>query len=252
VAIQLGVREASVAYESAMRNVAPAGIGVCPTCHTFFDYVHHSECHGCGHHPSNARVVVPISYSEHLGQLHLALRAYKRDGSTTSRHHAVRLAGVLWRFLAAHEACVATAAGASGFELVTTVPSSYVERDEQPSNLRRMVEICKPVNGRYARALRPSGRVDPKDRAYDPQRYDATMAIPDAVLLIDDTWASGSHAEAAAAALKKGGAKTVAVVTIGLHVRRDWTAGGGRTIGQRLDDIPTPFDWETCAVHGPD
>ncbi|MGB6573885.1 MAG: hypothetical protein WBF20_19585, partial [Trebonia sp.] len=38
------------------------------------------------------------------------------------------------------------------------------------------------------------------------------------VLLVDDTWVSGASAQSAAAALKAGGARRVALVVIGRHV----------------------------------
>lgn len=53
-------------------------------------------CCPCGHQPDNLEV--PITYSEHFGQIHLALRNYK-DGSTDGirRHAAIRLVAFLWR-----------------------------------------------------------------------------------------------------------------------------------------------------------
>jgi orotate phosphoribosyltransferase len=44
-----------------------------------------------------------------------------------------------------------------------------------------------------------------------------TVARAD-VLLIDDTWVSGASAQSAAAALKAGGARRVALVVLGRHV----------------------------------
>src|ERR1700729_536191 len=93
------VDEASEAYERAMRNIAPPRQGICSVCWAFID-PSFTTCFRCGHQPDCLDVVVPISYSEHQGQLHTALRNYK-DGASSGirRNAAVRLAAILWRFL---------------------------------------------------------------------------------------------------------------------------------------------------------
>jgi orotate phosphoribosyltransferase len=65
------------------------------------------------------------------------------------------------------------------------------------------------------------------------------------VLLIDDTWTTGSGAQSAAAALRQAGAGPVAAVVIGRHVKRDW-----RENERRLRALAQPFDWSSCAWHG--
>ena len=80
---RLTVDEASVAYIRSMRNVLPADDpGVCRICRTFID-PDYNRCYACAHQPDNFDVVVPITYSEHLGQMHTALRSYK-DGRDKS------------------------------------------------------------------------------------------------------------------------------------------------------------------------
>src|ERR1700751_3660025 len=125
----LTVEEASRSYQQAMRSIALAGPGICGVCWGFVD-PDYGTCYRCGHQSDNLDVMVPITYSEHLGQIHLALRNYKDGGSAgIRRHDAVRLAAILWRFLEGHEECVAHAARVAAFDLVTTVPSSKPERD---------------------------------------------------------------------------------------------------------------------------
>lgn len=247
---QLTVHEAAATYASAMRNVLPDGDTViCSICRTFIDPIY-DRCFKCNGQPNMLDVVVPISYSEHLGQLHLALRGYK-DGYPQERRYAMpRLAAILWQFLAAHEPCVAAAAGVDAFALVTTVPSSKPEDDEQRSNFRTLVGWCDPIASRYERVLAATGDV-PTGRDYDACRYRATERLDGRdVLLLDDTWASGGHAQSAAAALRDAGARTVALVVIGRHLRRDWEVViGGPTCGELFDDLPKTFDWTVCTVH---
>src|SRR4051794_21695219 len=142
-----------------MRNVLPVDdIAICSTCRTFIDPVY-DRCYKCSGQPSMLDAVVPISYSEHLGQRHLALRSYK-DGLPQERNYAMpRLAAILWRFIGTHESCVAAAAGAAAFDLVTTVPSSTPDKDDARSNFRTIVTWCQPIAPRYERVLVATGDV---------------------------------------------------------------------------------------------
>ena len=63
------------------------------------------------------------------------------------------------------------------------------------------------------------------------------------VLLIDDTWTTGTNAQSAAATLKRAGAGPIAAVPIGRHLNRDWHKNDGRLRG-----ISRPFDWRRCAL----
>ncbi len=194
--------------------------------------------------------MVPITYSEHLGQIHLALRNYK-DGDSESirRHDAIRLAAILWRFLRDHEACVARAADVDDFDLVTIVPSSSPERDKQ-SPFAKLTGWIEPIKGRLHRTLEPTGEVEGRD--FDTNRFRAITDLSGrSVLLLDDTWATGGHAQSAANALIAAGAKKVALVVIGRHIRRDFepVRGSGEACGDLLDALPEDFNWATCAVH---
>ncbi len=248
----LRVDEASASYESAMRNPLAAGPGICEVCHTFID-PQYSRCYPCMHQHQWLDAVVPISYSEHGGQLHLALRGYKDGYSPAERGFATpRLAAILWYFLEAHERCVADAVGVDRFDVVTTVPSSTPERDEARGNLRWIVSTCEPINARFERVLRATGRV-PEGRDLAIERYRSERLLTgETVLLIDDTWTTGGHAQSAAAALKAAGATTVALVVIGRHVKPWWVPGPGpETVGELLGLLPKPFDWTSCVREEP-
>ena len=247
---KLTVDEASAAYESAMRNVLPGVAGsVCRVCGTWIGPPH-DTCYPCGHQPDQLDVVVPITYSEHLGQMHTALRNYKDGYSQAARAYAAtRLVAILWRFTDGHESCVARAAGVDAFDLVTTVPSSTPEGDERRSTLRAIVQACRPVSGRFERVLHATGRV-PSGRHYDADRYASTADLSGRkVLLIDDTWTAGGHAQSAGAALRAGGASYVALIAVGRHVRPEWEVTPGVTSGDLLARLPKKFDWTTCRVH---
>jgi len=235
-----------------MRNVRPAGAGICTLCHTFIDPAY-DRCYKCAVQPEMLDTVVPITYSEHLGQMHTALRGYK-EGPTQLQHYAMpRLASILWLFLEQHEPCIAASAAArkERFDVVVTVPSSTVARDESRGNLRWFVGTgCGATADRYERALTPTDRV-PSGREFNEERYEATRSVADMdVLLVDDTWATGGHAQSGGTALHAAGARSIGLVVIGRHVRPDWRpVADGPTCSQILSELQRAFDWDTCCVH---
>lgn len=217
---------------------SPGTAGVCTVCLTFtqgFD-----TCYACAHHERAADAVLPISYSPHLGQLHAALRGYKQ-GWASSERLTLELAAVLWRFLARHEICLARRTGVEKFPVVTTVPSSDVDRDAIHPLHTIVGRIVGYTAERFDRLLRPTG-VEVEKRAVDARRYEATRRLAgEDVLLIDDTWTTGASAESAAHVLKAAGAGVVAVVVIGRHIRENFENNA-----ERLRTLP-PFTWDRCA-----
>jgi predicted amidophosphoribosyltransferase len=234
------VREVTALYESFM--LAPVrGPGVCRTCLTFTDG--YSECYACANHPRWLDAIAPISYSVAHEQLHHALLSYKRLPGEAGRRLQIELAAVLWRFLETHERCLALEAGVREFDLVTTVPSTSAEPDDEHPLARIVSSLCGPTRERYEAVLARSP-APTREHDFDAEKFQATRMLPrPAVLLVDDTWTTGASAQSAAAALKRGGARTVAAVVIGRHLKRDW-----RENDSRIHRLSRPFDWETC-VH---
>lgn len=238
------VDEVSAPYANFMLNPAPPGRGVCRICWTFVEGSF-ATCYRCGHQPSLIDAVVPITYSPDRGQMHVALRGYK-DGVGKARQLFARdVLAVLWRFLRDHEPCVARAAGARrGFDVVTSVPSKTLAADNERGVFRDLLaDHCALTRDRYRRALLPTDRASGA-RTYEPDRYRATLPLDGkAVLMLDDTWTTGSTAQAAAHALRLAGAAPVALIVVGRHMGPDYADHGAR-----LRELPRPFDWATCAV----
>lgn len=240
------VDEVSAPYANFMRTPAPAGPDVCRICRTFTSG--YATCWRCGRQPDHLDAVLPITYAPSTEQMHLALRGYKDGPTAQVRDRFTReLLAVFWRFIGEHETCIADAAGAPAFELVTTVPSRTAQRDDARPRLRAIVgEYARPTRARYQRLLMPTD-LETDARVVDPDRYRATGTLEGAaVLLVDDTWTTGSSAQSAAAALRAAGASTIALVVIGRYINLDY-----EDHKQRLDGLPRGFDWETCAVHEP-
>ncbi len=236
------VRELSAPYENFMLS-PQRGPGVCTRCFNLTDG--YEYCYACTHQDAVLSAVSPISYSVANEQLHHALATYKRWTGPAARRLAVQLAAVLWRYLDAHEACLARAARVDNFRVVTTVPSGDLSRDgEHP--LRWIVgEAIRITRPRHERLLRRSSS-EATPRSFSPDRYAAERSLSgEAVLLIDDTWTTGASAQSAAAALKRAGAGVVAAVVIGRHVNRNWHEND-----RRLTALPR-FDWGRCALCAP-
>jgi predicted amidophosphoribosyltransferase len=219
------------------------GPDVCQVCFTFTDG--YERCYACAHSEPCLEAVAPVSYSIAREQLHHALASYKRLTGEVARRLRAELGAVLWRYLAQHERCVATATGVGAFELVTTVPSGDRDRDRQHS-LRTIVgELVDPTRARHERLLERSVAAVPQ-HAFDAEKFQPRRELHgETVLLIDDTWTTGASAQSAAASLKRAGAGPIAAVVIGRHLKREWHEND-----RRLRGITRPFDWSRCVFCG--
>jgi predicted amidophosphoribosyltransferase len=240
-------------YEAMLTHPLASGPGVCAVCHTAMA-VGRTTCHACSEtlaaYPDGvADVVVPISVAVRHGQLAAELWRYKEaDGADARRVHQLRLAAVLWRFLAGHERCVADAAGVDAFDVVTSVPSTG-GRIRHP--LREIAgEMVGATKGRYVELLAANSALPP-DRRVHSDRFgvvggeDSTDPTGASVLVLDDTWTRGGHAQSASVALKTAGARKVGVVVLGRHFDPDYPASGVYLQQARK----TAFSWEHCCVH---
>jgi len=234
------VGELTALYTNFMLGPRP-GPEVCDQCFNFTRG--YERCYACAHNEDRLDAMAPISYSVAREQLHHALALYKRLGGDVARRLQVELAAVLWRHLAAHEQCLARAAGVDAFAVVTTVPSGDRVRDEHHP-LRSIVgELVGPTRARHERLLLRSP-AEIAARAFDPHKFEPIRQLDgQPVLLIDDTWTTGASAQSAAAALRDAGAGPVAALVIGRHLNREWHQND-----RRLRGITRPFDWERCAL----
>ena len=68
------------------------------------------------------------------------------------------------------------------------------------------------------------------------------------VLVLDDTWAGGGHAQSAAGALKMAGASNVSVMVLARWVRLDY----GDNLAWARRTLTRDFDADTCPFTGGD
>ncbi|WP_340377601.1 hypothetical protein U5640_22690 [Streptomyces sp. SS7] len=125
---------------------------------------------------------------------------------------------------------------------MTTVPSTS-GRDAHP--LRTMTaEMVGATRDRYRDLLKPEPNAAALGRTPSLDRYRSTALWGENVLLIDDTWTSGNHAQSASAALKAAGAGSVAIVVLGRHLNISF--GGTATLVEQAK--LRRFSWDACGL----
>lgn len=213
------VTRVSAPYANFLRPVPPVVDGVCAGCRCGIR-TQYRRCYNCQQHPAatgrtlDAVAFVALAPAEE--QLALELRRYKDSLVESTRTRFQRgLAAVLWRWLYAHEPCLAAAVGITGFDAITTVPSSSSGRTGNHPLVNVVRGWVVGSGDRYRDLLRPTG-VSLGPRELSAVRFEATADLRGTrVLVVDDTWTTGAKMYGAAAALKAGGASAVGGLAIG-------------------------------------
>jgi hypothetical protein len=160
-----------------------------------------------------ADVVAPVGYAVRGGRLATDLWRYK-TGRLDAGECGQRLRDMLEGFLHHHAAAVWQAAGmAAGPAALAVVPSGQGRLGAHP--LVAMARSCLPLP-LVALTLNPRV-VHVRGVTPDWLRVGTPVAGAD-VVVVDDTWVSGGSAQSTAVALKRAGARRVAIIVLGRHV----------------------------------
>ncbi len=251
------VGELSAPYQNHLLPVMPSGDGICRACHAYTAAGHH-YCYQCKQAqaglPTRAGAIGFVALAVKGEQLARDLWVYKNKWSLEARKRPqLGLAAVLWRWLALHERCLAAAAGVNGFPVVTTVPST-TGREQHP--LDAIVgTVIGTTSERFQPLLRSTGN-NADDREFSPDRFELTGTIRPSsgvpVLLIDDTYTSGAHAQSAAASLLAAGYGPVAIACIGRHFNRkpEGSEFRDRAEAYYRNAQQMGWDWSRCCLCG--
>ncbi|KOV59828.1 hypothetical protein ADL01_34450 [Streptomyces sp. NRRL WC-3618] len=189
-----------------------------------------------------ADAVVPVSLALKGEQYANELWRYKNAAGPQQQYFRMGLAAVLWRFLALHEACIAAHCAVTGFDTITTVPSTSGRTDHP---LRTLVaDVVGATRSRHRDLLTPAPGAAELGRNVSAERYTSSALWGGNVLLIDDTWTTGSHAQSAAAALKAAGAASVAILVLGRHLNTSYGDTAAHVEQARL----RRFAWDVCVL----
>lgn len=221
----------------------PAGSGLCVVCHGPAGRGS-ARCYPCDLHRqcaqgSLADVVVPVAFAVKGSPHARHLWQYKsaRPPAETRARAAAALRALLLVFLCDHGVCLWRAATIPRPTHLAVVPTARGRPGMHPLRALIAPYLRLPWAGL---AARPGGE---QVRDLDPDRFSAAVPPGARVLLIDDTWTTGSSAQSAAMALRRAGARSVVTVVLGRHVgRADATLSG-------LGPGAMPFHPESCAVH---
>jgi hypothetical protein len=177
-----------------------------------------ARCFQCELHAQSAPglladAVAPVAYAAKGSRLARELWLYK-SGRPASRAAGSHLLLLLLVFLHDHGPQVWRQAGMTRPSHACVVPSGRGRPGPHPLQTLVAPYLALPW---VSMCPRPGG--DPWARSLDPGRFRIGRQVAEAgILLLDDTWASGASAQSAAVALKRSGARAVAVVVIGRHV----------------------------------
>jgi predicted amidophosphoribosyltransferase len=177
----------------------------------------HERCYKCQQHRGHdglADATAFLTYAVAGQQSGYVMRGYKAPQPLPEHRTIVTL--LLYAGLAGHARCAAVLAG-SPVTHWATVPSLPAKSGEHP--FHRLVGRLAP--GAEVR-LSATEWTD-YARAASPDHFSAEGPLPAGshVLLMDDTWASGGHAQSAALALRRAGAGRVSSLVAGRWINRE-------------------------------
>ena len=189
---------------------------VCATPVSGFQHCYQCRQHRCYDGLADASAF--LTYAVAGQQSGYVMRGYKAP-SPLDEHRTVVLL-LLFLGLAGHGRCPGVLAGHPVTHWAT-VPSLPAKSGEHP--LHRLVGSLPP--GREVRLTAAIDVDDPRD--ISPGHFGVMAAPPRGahVLLMDDTWASGGHAQSAVLALRRAGAARVSLLVVARWINPDY--GGG-------------------------
>lgn len=209
-----------------------------------------NRCSNCKGYAGAVDSFIPITYSLDAG-LESMLHRYKDFQGYDWLGWA--LSSLLHEFLEAHSGCVEAEAGGT-VDVATIVPSN----DQRAFNhLEQLVfgvvendPLAQLWNWETSFLSRAPATPRPARGHLTPDAYVVAPFVVEGsrVLLLDDTWTSGSSAASAAAALKRAGAVRVVVLALGRQLNLTTAYGSTREV---FDD-QSAEEWrlDTCVVCG--
>ncbi len=183
--------------------------------------------------------MVPIAFAVKGGPYAGRLWQYKsaRLTEAAAESPTTILRAMLLVFLRDHGPCLWRAAGTAAPTHLAVVPTARGRPGTHPLRVLAAGFLARPW---ATLAARPGGE---QVRDLDPERFRAAPAPGARVLLIDDTWTTGSSAQSAAMALRAAGARSVVTVVLGRHVAVAAAEQAG------IGPAGMPFRLDRCAVH---
>jgi hypothetical protein len=200
--------------------------------------VGYERCYQCDHrgHAGLADVAAFLTYAVAGQQSGYVMRGYKAQPPVGEHQTIVTL--LLLVGLSGHAGCPGALAGAPVTQWAT-VPSLPARPGEHP--LHRIVGAVAP--GPEAVLTAAATAQFPRDVNPGHFRADAALSPGSHVLLIDDTWTGGGHAQSAVLALRQAGAARVSVLVVARWIREDFGNSGFLSALASRDYDPRTCPW---------
>ena len=227
-----------------LRNVIREVGVTCAVCATPV-YGDFATCYMCGHFPPGAAdVVAPLTYAVSGAQAALAMRQYKDGPAELRSRQAQVVSRLLYVGISRHEQCIERLVG-QPITRRLTIPSSGGRLGLHP-----LEAIARGMNAvRELPALVPgSGAVG--GREVVASRFDVTPAASrfdgEHILLLDDTWTTGSHTQSAALLLRSLGARHVSIMVVARWIEPTYKSNRAFI----RDRLTLDYDPRVCPLTG--
>ena len=163
--------------------------------------------------------VVPMTVAENPSDWYSALMTYKR---TQFVEHGSTIAALAYEWVKAHAGNLADLLDGHATH-VSLVPSKNagITFDSQP--LRRALALVRPMSENLRELLRCVSTRSKRLMECDPGVFDTVADVDGArIILIEDTWITGSTALSAAGTLLEAGAASVVITPIAREMKRSF------------------------------
>lgn len=190
----------------------------CGTCATPVDGYDH--CYPCNQHRSTngiADLVVPLTYGIEGEQSHFLVRHYKDDQDAAVRQRlTVVMNRLLFLGIVLHEACIEKTVGQE-IDRRFAIPSLSGRPGIHP-----FVELALNMRAIETSPLLVPAQGASGDRLVLDTQFTLgpeTDLTGEHVLILDDTWTTGSRTQSAALTLRRYGAKHVSVLVVSRYLK---------------------------------
>jgi hypothetical protein len=190
-----------------------------------------------------ADTVAPLTYAVGGQQAAYMMRGYKATRAV--REHEVVVTTLTWLGLSLHTACAGKRVGVPVTHWAT-VPSLPATQSQHP--FHHIVSKSPPPTREVVLAAVPNVSA-PRDVSRGHFTTPTALPTGSHVLLMDDTWATGGHAQSAAITLRQSGATKVSIMVIARWINGKF-GSNERFIRERLiadyDPMICPWTGTAC------
>lgn len=224
----------------------PRGASTCRICTTPID-LGHPYCYACTGHLETGKPladrVIPLSWAPFGTQAYQDVYSYKLPGAGAAPLD--RLQKLVAIVFGRHRQCIAPSVESTRYG-IAHVPSTSGRVGTHP--LERILDVfavnIPRIQPRYRGDVGESRNLPRQLRPHLWDLDSSQLTNVDAVLLFDDSWATGGHAQSIASKIKAMG-KPVAIVPLARVINTNWAPSQRYLAAHPFE----PFDASVCPVH---